>query len=106
MCIYMSVYTIIHTYMHACNRGKLQVFGTLGLGDTLDIENVVESSPVSFTATALAIVDVMTVNIRKIVQNPKELPKESFHPLIDGNTIIQLIQRGCLIFVSIHASFI
>ena len=106
MCIYMPVYTIIHTCMHACNRGKLQVFGTLGLGDTLDIENVVESRPVSFTATALSIVDVMTVNIRKIVQNPKELPKESFHPLIDGNTIIQLIQRGCLIFVSIHASFI
>jgi CRP-like cAMP-binding protein len=72
---------------------KTETYGTLGLGDTLDIEHVLQQVPVSYTATAAAIVDVMLLHLHLVVQ-PKDGPKlDSFKPLLDNETIKKLLQR-------------
>jgi CRP-like cAMP-binding protein len=45
-------------------NGKATPFGTLGLGDTLDLEHVLEPhGVVSYTATATATVDVIVLAV-------------------------------------------
>eukprot|EP00286_Rhodomonas_abbreviata_P022222 CAMPEP_0181293828 /NCGR_PEP_ID=MMETSP1101-20121128/3271_1 /TAXON_ID=46948 /ORGANISM="Rhodomonas abbreviata, Strain Caron Lab Isolate" /LENGTH=640 /DNA_ID=CAMNT_0023398437 /DNA_START=183 /DNA_END=2102 /DNA_ORIENTATION=- len=68
--------------------GRL-LYGTFGPGETLDMTNVCAGKPVSFTATACAIVDVMAVAWKDLVP-PKDSGVES---LIDAETMQKLLER-------------
>ena len=73
--------------------GRMQPFGILSLGDTLDLQKVLEQEPVSYTATASAIVDVMTFPFTKVVQQKDGVKMDNFQPLLDAETVAKLLAR-------------
>ena len=73
--------------------GHSRAFGTLTLGDTVGLEHHLREEALSFTATAGAIVEVMTIEMSKLMQ-PRDGPKlDGFVPLLDEKTLQKLLER-------------